>query len=84
MKQKLNPVMAIIAVATVILITGIFIWRSGAGTQHANGDKPPGMPPDVAKEFQQRMGGVTGPGASTATTGTPSTGSGGYIMPPTH
>ena len=83
----MNPVLAIIAIAAVVLIAGIFIWRSGAGAPHANGEKPPGMPADVSKEFAQRMGGVTGPGSSTApapgvTSGGGAAASGGYIMPP--
>ena len=85
MKQKVNPAIAVSAVVILVLIAGLFIWKGGAGTSRSNGEKPPGMPADAAKVFQQRMGGSTGPSGATgpgsktaAAPGSP----GGYIMPP--
>lgn len=81
---------AVVAVVAVVLVAGLFIWKSGAGGPHVDGDKPPGMPADVAKEFQQRMGsttgpgGTTGPGTANATPGGSPGGAGGYIAPPPH
>ncbi len=84
MKQKVNPMMAMIAVVAVVVVAGLFIWKASSSTTHAEGEKPPGMPADVAKEFQQRLGGTTGPGAPSAPTGGTPAGPGGYIAPPTH
>lgn len=90
MKQKVNPMIAVVAVIAVVLVAGLFLWKSGSGGTHVSADKPPGMPGDVAKEFQQRMGsttgsgGTTGPGTVTATPGAPPGGAGGYIVPPPH
>ena len=89
MKQKVNPVMAIVAVVAVVLVAGLFIWRAGSGVTHTDADKPPGMPADAAQEFQKRMGSAAGPGGTTGPgpMATPSSGapggSGGFI-PPTH
>jgi hypothetical protein len=81
--------MAVSAIVILVLIAGLFIWKAGAGTARADGEKPPGMPADAAKDFQQRMGGATGPSGATgpgSTTTTPRGGPGGgpngYIMPP--
>ncbi|MCW3094927.1 MAG: hypothetical protein JWL77_545 [Chthonomonadaceae bacterium] len=87
MKQKVNPAMAVSAIVILVLVAGLFIWKAGAGTPRADGEKPPGMPADAAKDFQQRMGGAAGPSGATgpgsATAGPPGA-PGGYIMPPPH
>jgi len=63
MKQQINPAVAAIVVAAVVLVVGFFVWR---GTTVSPADKmnAPGMPPAVAAEFQKHAGSVTGPGHS--------------------
>ena len=91
--------MTITAVVVVVLVIGLALWKVGASSNH-EGEKPPGMPPEVAQDFQQRLGGATGPppkgsvgGSQTSIPmgapghvppGAPGTGPNGYIMPPPH
>jgi hypothetical protein len=80
-KQNVSPVAAVALIVVVVCVAAFFIMRavrSPAGT--ATGEKPPGMPPDVAAEFQKRMGTAnpTGAGAGVA----PSSPMGGHYIPP--
>ena len=60
MKQPINPVAAAAVIAALVLVVGFFIWRGAnpppqaAGPGSAQGS----MPPNVAAEFQRRLGGV--------------------------
>jgi hypothetical protein len=70
MKQSVNPVVAGVVIAVVlVVVVGLFVWqgkRSGAGSA---GQQPPGMPADVQKEFQERMRRAGQPGGTTAPSG---------------
>lgn len=53
----------IIGVLALVALIYYFVSKSG-GAGSLEGQKPPGMPPGVASEFNSRMGGTpTGPGA---------------------
>jgi hypothetical protein len=61
MKQQISPILAAIIIVVVLGIAVFAYIRFGGGAGSKEGEKPPGMPADVAAEFQKRMGGVTGP-----------------------
>lgn len=66
MKKEIDPTLAMGAIIVIVIIAGVAVW---AGTSAQRGNKqPPGMPPEVAAEFQKRMQGanmgVSGPGGS--------------------
>jgi hypothetical protein len=79
MKQQVSPALAAAILVVIALIAGFFFWR-GANPANLEGEKPPGMPPSVAAEFQKRLGGVTPAGGQVPRGTTPA---GGYIAPPT-
>jgi len=64
MKQQISPPVAI-AIVVVIVAIAAFALTRGAGVENKVGDKPPGMPPDVAAKWNQYTGG-NGPGAGGA------------------
>jgi hypothetical protein len=78
MKQQVSPAVATALIIVIALIAGFFVWR-GANPASREGEKPPGMPPSVAAEFQKRLGGVTPAGGQVSRGTTPA---GGYIAPP--
>jgi len=78
MKQQISPAVAAVVILVIALIAGLFVWR-GANTASKESEKPPGMPPNVAAEFNRRMG-TAAPAGSTAPTGGQPTG--GYTAPP--
>jgi len=65
MGQKVSPVVAAIVVILVAVVAIFAVMklanRDIAGSRE--GEKPPGMPPDVAREFQKRGAAASGPGA---------------------
>ncbi len=63
MKQQINPVVAIIAIAVVLGLTA-FAWTRLGGVQRAD-QPPPTMPPSVAQEWNKYTGGAaSGPPAA--------------------
>ncbi|CEK16699.1 hypothetical protein [Chthonomonas calidirosea] len=82
MKTEVNPVAAAIIIIVVLAIAGFALWRSLKPETHY-GEKPPGMPPSVAAEFQRRMGGVTPQNGKIPQTNNGGIPNGGYIAPPT-
>ncbi len=74
MKQSVSPVtLILVVIAAIALIAGIFvIATNGTQANQKVNNGPGGMPPDVAAEFSNRMGGAnsTGPGAG-AVSGAP-------------
>lgn len=78
MKEKVNPGVAAVVIGLLVLIVGFFVYR-GTSTPTIN-EKPPGMPPDVAAEFQKRMGSASTTGAKATSPANP--GGGGYLAPP--
>ena len=63
MKQKVSPVVAVVAILVVAAAAFGLVWvnvsRSPQGSQA--GQAPPPMPPDVMAEMQKRGGNITGP-----------------------
>ena len=83
MKQQVSPVVAVVVVLVVIGIAA-FAWiRLGSGGAGSlDGQKPPGMPPDVAAEIARRGAAVTGPKPTSAGGPQLSPGSPNLIPPP--
>jgi|YelNatPaOPRAMG01_1025707.scaffolds.fasta_scaffold101187_2 flagellar basal body-associated protein FliL len=66
MKKEISPLMVTIAIVVVIVIVGVVMFMMGKNPAGSlAGQKPPGMPPSVAKVFQQHGASVTGPSSST-------------------
>lgn len=87
MKSKVSPIAAIAIVAVLVLVIGVFAWKQFSGGSPAGQEeKPPGMPADVAAEFQKRMGTTTptGSGTSGSNVAPPPGAPGGYIVPPSN
>lgn len=82
MKQQVSPIVAILVVVAVIGIVALAWVRFSGGAGSREGEKPPGMPPEAAAEFQRRMGGMTGPTGG-ANPMPPGGGSGGGVQAPT-
>jgi hypothetical protein len=62
MKQQVSPIVAVVIIVIVIAVAVFAYMKAGGGGPGSKaGEKPPGMPPNVAAEFQRRMGGITGP-----------------------
>ena len=63
MKQKVSPVTGGVAILLLLLVMGLLAWRGSRAENGSDSEKPPGMPPGVAAEFNKRMGTVapTGP-----------------------
>lgn len=81
MKQDVNPIVAAVIVIVVLVIAGYAIWRSINPPTHY-GEKPPGIPPNVAAEFQRRMGGITPQNGKVPQNSNGGMPNGGYIAPP--
>jgi hypothetical protein len=63
MKNNINPAVAAAVVVGILLIVGFFVFR-GSGGQRPGETGGPGMPPEVAAEYNRRMNsGSTGPTA---------------------
>ncbi len=89
MKSKVSPVVAVIAVLVVVGIAVFALFTfTGSGQGSREGEKPPGIPPEVAEKFKElgnRGPGMPGGGPGTMTApnqsgGPGMTGPGG--MPP--
>ena len=81
MKSEINPLVAVGVIIAVIVVVGGFVYFKG-GRISRNDAKPPGMPADVAAEFQKRMGTAT-PTGSAGTPGAPTNRPmSGMMLPP--
>src|SRR5690349_4456381 len=85
-KKQVSPGVAAIVIVVIVIGIAALAWNTlaGDGAGSRRGEKPPGMPPAVAAEFQRRMGGVTGPGGVRPGAYTPTAQYGGQMtgMPP--
>lgn len=88
MKKEVSPVVAVVIVVAVLAVAIGFLYFRADKRAGTGGDQPPGMSPEVAAEFQRRMGSVTGPtappGGGTTGPTLPSQGGGttGPTLPP--
>jgi hypothetical protein len=64
-KSQISPVVAIIAILVVVGIAAFALFMfTGGGQGVKEGEKPPGMPPEVAEKFRELGNrGPGGPGA---------------------
>jgi len=82
MNQKVSPALAGVVVVVLIALVALVGFRVLGGSSKAGtGEKPPGMPPEAAAEFQKRLGSSnpTNPSAKVSGPGAPGS---GYLAPP--
>ena len=83
MKQKVSPAIGAIVVTVVFAVAAFFVYRFATqGSVAASGEKPPGMPSNVASEFQKRMGTSSPTGAQGIKGSNPGGPGSGYLAPP--
>ena len=66
--KNLSPTASIAAIAVVLIVIGAVAWKLLGETRH-DGEKPPGMPADVARQMAKVM--QRAPAAARAAPGKP-------------
>ena len=64
MKQQVSPVVAAVVIIVIVGVAALaWMQLSGGGVGSKEGEKPPGMPADVAEKFKELGNkGMAGPG----------------------
>lgn len=67
MKKEVSPAAAAVVIIALVAVVGFVIMRFAGGVSRDEGNPPPTMPPEVAKEWEKWTGGkAAGPAGAGA------------------